>query len=321
MNHPVIIVAFASLFAALFGFAIVRGGVCTLAAMEDLVLKGKGNRLQGFAEIWVWVAAFFLLAYYGWDVTFTSATYSATAASIVGGLLLALGAFINQACPFGTIAGIGSGYWAYLATPVGLFVGSVIHYRHLSFLSPEVSTLEAPLFDVSPIALFPISLFLGWRVLRIIRGHVTSGGITTGLRSAWTPLSASVIVGISFSLLALLVGGWSYTQLLGDLASQRYERLGERALFFVAMFAGALIGGLTDKGWHPKPATLKDVLLCFTGGLLMGIGNKLVPGAHDSLTLIGQPLLLPYAWVSMAIIYLTLATTYWVVKLRARSRK
>jgi hypothetical protein len=87
------------------------------------------------------------------------------------------------------------------------------------------------------------------------------------------------------------------------------------------MFAGALIGGLTDKGWHPKPATLKDVLLCFTGGLLMGIGNKLVPGAHDSLTLIGQPLLLPYAWVSMAIIYLTLATTYWVVKLRARSRK
>jgi uncharacterized membrane protein YedE/YeeE len=315
------IIALASFFAALFGFSLVRGGVCTLAAVEELVLERKWRRLQGLAELWLWIIAFFLTAYFACGIKFTSTVYAATLSSLIGGVLLGLGAFINQACPFGTIVAIGSGYWSYIATPIGLFVGSVIHFRHLSFLSPRPTSTDSLLFTLSPFVLIPIVGVLSWRLTRLVLDRARSESISNLLRHAWSPLVASLFVAISFSALILLAGGWTYTQLLADLASNRYELIGERLLLFVAMFSGALAGGLTDKGWCPKPATLRGLLCCFTGGFIMGIGHKLVPGAHDSLTLIGQPLLMSYAWVSMGVIYLTLAFIYATIKIRRRLRR
>ena len=37
----------------------------------------------------------------------------------------------------------------------------------------------------------------------------------------------------------------------------------------------------------------------------MGAGASLAPGAFDGLTLLGQPLLLPFAWAVMAVVYFT----------------
>lgn len=314
-------VCLAMLLAALFGFSIVRGGVCTLAAVEEAVLQGRWRRLQAFAEVWLWVVALFLGAHVVGGFEIGNVSYAATLLTVLGGALLALGAFVNQACPFGTIAGIGSGYWSYLATPVGFFVGSVIHFHLLDFLAPLPSQMQSPLFAVSPFLLLPLLVFLGWRLVGIVRHLSDAGCFVSALRGGWNPLSASVVVAFSFAGLAITVGGWSYTQLLSDLAAHRYELLGERLLFFVAMFAGSLAGGITDKGWHPQRATLKALTRCFLGGLIMGIGNRLVPGAHDSLTLIGQPLLLPHAWLAMATIYLTLALIYAVVKARRCSQQ
>lgn len=320
MSISPIILAIASLFAAVFGFSIVRGGVCTLAAVEELVLEGRWKRLQGFAELWLWIGTFFLIAHVGFGIEFTKFSYEATISTIVGGFFLAFGAYVNQACPFGTIAAIGSGYWSYLATPIGLFAGSVIHVRHLSFLSPQASPLDSPLLTLSPLLLAPILVWLAWRCTRGISRHARSGDIHVFVRNAWSPLFASVVVAVSFCALAFLVGPWSYTQLLADLASERYEAIHERLVLLMAMFGGAIAGGLTDKGWSPKPATPKGLLYRFVGGFIMGIGHKLVPGAHDSLTLVGQPLMLSYAWVSMAIIYLTLGVVYMIIRVRRRVR-
>lgn len=320
MNLSPGIVSIAALLAAIFGFSIVRGGVCTLAAVEEAVLQSRWQRLQGFAEVWLWAVALFLAAHVGWGFELQHVSYAATLVTVVGGALLALGAFVNQACPFGTIAGIGSGYWSYLATPVGFFVGSFIHFHFFDFLAPVQSEMRSPLFAVAPILLLPLIVFLGWRLTVILRHLSEAGCFVRALRGGWNPVSASVVVAFSFSGLAILVGGWSYTQLLSDLAARRYELLGERAIFFVAMFVGSLVGGLTDKGWRSQGASFKGLARCFVGGLLMGIGNRLVPGAHDSLTLIGQPLLLPHAWLAMGTIYLTLASIYAVVRMRRCSQ-
>ena len=43
--------------------------------------------------------------------------------TVAGGVLLGLGAWVNGACVFGTVARLGSGEWAYLLTPVGFYVG------------------------------------------------------------------------------------------------------------------------------------------------------------------------------------------------------
>lgn len=307
---------FASFFAGLFGFSLVRGGVCTLAAIEEAVLERRWQRLQAFAELWLWVGAFFLIAYFGFGVQFISASYEVTLASILGGFLLGLGAFINQACPFGTIVAIGSGYWSYLATPLGFFVGCLIHSRHLPFLSPRSIPPASPLLTLSPLILAPIVALIVWRVSPAVSSFTRPEGRSAFLRQAWPPLVASLFVAFSFCALVLLVGGWSYTQLFADLASDKYELMRERLILLATMFIGALIGGLTAKGWSPKPATIKSLVCCFVGGVMMGIGHKLAPGAHDSLTLIGQPLLLPYAWVAMTVIYLTLAAIYFLVILR-----
>ena len=38
----------------------------------------------------------------------------------------------------------------------------------------------------------------------------------------------------------------------------------------------------------------------------MGIGFSLAPGAFDGMTLLGQPLLLPFAWAVMSASYVTI---------------
>ena len=48
------------------------------------------------------------------------------------------------------------------------------------------------------------------------------------------------------------------------------------------------------------------VIRCSVGGLIMGIGFSVAPGAFDGLTLLGQPLLLPFAWVVMAASYVSI---------------
>ena len=41
-------------------------------------------------------------------------------------------------------------------------------------------------------------------------------------------------------------------------------------------------------------------------GLIMGLGFAVAPGAFDGLTLLGQPLLLAYAWVVMVASYFSI---------------
>ena len=45
--------------------------------------------------------------------------YPVSYLTVLGGVLLGLGAYINRACVFGAIARFGSGEWAYIATPTG----------------------------------------------------------------------------------------------------------------------------------------------------------------------------------------------------------
>ena len=45
--------------------------------------------------------------------------------TVLGGALLGFGAYVNSACVFGAIARLGTGEWAYLATPFGFYFGCV----------------------------------------------------------------------------------------------------------------------------------------------------------------------------------------------------
>src|SRR3954469_7596911 len=109
--------------AAIMGFAIQRGATCTVAAMDEVVTSRRFTRLVAMIEASLWVAGGLALAQAFHLLPKMPAAYEVGVHTVLGGMLLGLGAFVNRACVFGAIARLGSGEWAYLVTPVGFYVG------------------------------------------------------------------------------------------------------------------------------------------------------------------------------------------------------
>ena len=121
MDNVLVALAFgvSALCAALMGFAIQRGATCTVAAVDELVTRKRATRLVALVEASRWVLAGLLIARALGAERAMPAGYAAGAATIAGGALLGIGAYVNRACEFGAIARLGSGEWAYGVTPRG----------------------------------------------------------------------------------------------------------------------------------------------------------------------------------------------------------
>jgi toxin CptA len=119
---------------------------------------------------------------------------------------------------------------------------------------------------------------------------------------------ATVVIGVTFVLTLLLVGGtWGYTDVLAELARGMANNVTWRVLLLVALFGGALLGGWTAGRWTSTRPTAAQVARCFAGGALMAWGTLLIPGANDGLILVGMPLLRPYAWLAFGTMCVTIA--------------
>ena len=75
----------------------------------------------------------------------------------------------------------------------------------------------------------------------------------------------------------------------------------------LALYAGALIGGLTAGRWQCAPMSAAQLLRCFAGGVVMGWGSLLIPCSNDGLILIGIPRMRPYAWLAFACMVVAVA--------------
>src|SRR3712207_5813016 len=102
----------------LMGFAIQRGGTCTVAAIEEIVAERRFGRLAALVEASLWVGGGLVLLNAAGLLPVMPVGYAAGFTTVAGGMLLGIGAFVNRTCAIGTIARLGSGEWAYLATPV-----------------------------------------------------------------------------------------------------------------------------------------------------------------------------------------------------------
>ena len=308
----------AALCAGIMGFAIQRGGTCTVAAVDEVIDMRKADRLIALAEASLWVAGGLALASaMHWPLKMP-AGYSVTLWTVLGGALLGFGAFINQACVFGAIARFGSGEWAYLATPAGFYAGCA---------SVESTFMPAPaqlLAEVSPVLrgsgwigwLFLV--FVGWRVLKPALGVRTPARARQLAAKVWTPHAATTVIGIAFFFMLLLVGSWAYTETLADLARMHMSAgLAAKLVLLLALLGGAWWGGKTAGRFRSLRVGSAQLARCFTGGLLMGWGSLLIPGSNDGLILIGMPLLWPYAWLAFGTMCSTVAAALLVRKAMA----
>ena len=304
--------AAAALCVGVMGFAIQRGATCAVAAMDEIVGRRSCKRLLALVEASLWVAGGLLLVQLAQLLPTMPAGYSVNRWTVVGGVLLGLGAYVNRACVFGAIARFGSGEWAYAATPLGFYLGC------LSVTWVFAPPPHASLPYGSPVLQAPewvAALFLAFVAWRLVRPLWAPSRTALAVR-LWAPHAATTVIGLTFLATLLLAGAWAYTDLLAELARGMAANRAARCLLFAALLAGAAWGGWTAGHWRSTRVSGAQLLRCLAGGVLMGWGSLLIPGGNDGLILVGMPLLWPYAWVAFA----TMCLSIGAVQLLARRR-
>lgn len=306
MNLMISSVAFlvGILAAGLMGYAIQRGATCMVAAVDELVSQKRASRLLALAEAALWVTGGLFLASHAGLLARAPSGFALSVWSIIGGAMLGVGALVNRACAFGAVARFGSGEWVYALTPVGFFLGCLTAAPLLAGAMPTAQADPPPLFAlplwvgalmVPGLAWRAYEAFAAWR-RKALGAHV------------WSPHLATTVIGITFVITMLTVGGRAYTELLSDLARHgRAMNATPFALLFVALLLGAVAGGWTSGSFRKRPLSPTIAVRCLAGGWLMGLGSLLTPGGNDGLVLVGVPLLQPHAWAAIAAMIVAIA--------------
>ncbi|WP_235927548.1 YeeE/YedE thiosulfate transporter family protein [Sandarakinorhabdus rubra] len=294
--------AIALLAAALMGLAIQRGATCMVAAVAELVEQHKAGRALALAEAALWVGGLVILARMAGWLPDVPAGHAASWQAFAGGVALGLGAWLNAACMFGTIARIGSGQWAWLATPIGYYLACLA--------VPNVPTGPA---DMPPAlsSLLPLVIgfaaLLSWRLVQAQRAPSVAAWL-------WHPHRATLLIAVTFVITMLTVGAWAYTDALTALARAMNAQLGLRGVMVMALLGGAIGGGWLARSLRPIPVRAIDLVRCLAGGGLMGVGAVLVPGGNDGLIMVGLPLLQAQAWVAVPAMAATIALAIWAAQ-------
>ncbi|WP_066341565.1 YeeE/YedE thiosulfate transporter family protein [Azohydromonas lata] len=289
---------------ALMGFAIQRGGTCTVAAVEEFVQQRGTRRLRAMGEAALWVAGGLALAQAaGWTAVMPAAQ-PVSAATVAGAVLLGAGAWLNGACVFGAIARLGSGQWAQAAVPLGFYLGCL-------GLGAVLPAPAAPMpshaggLPAAPLAAAFV-LFALWRLVRGVWG-LRDGALRALPARVWAPHAATTVIGICFLLSWLIAGAWAYTDLLAALARRMAASSTLPLALLAALLGGAVLGGWTAGRLQPAWPTPAQWLRSLAGGALMAVGSLLIPGSNDGLLLVGLPLLHAHAWLALAVMVLTIA--------------
>ena len=294
----------AAICVGLMGYAIQRGATCTVAAMDEIVTRRSCRRLISLLEASVWVAGGLLVARALHMLGQMPAGYPVNTWTIVGGVMLGLGAFVNGACVFGAIARFGSGEWAYVATPIGFYVGCLSVGSLFAPPAPHKLAQDSPVLQASSWLALVFAAFVLWRLARPLFG---ARPLDWRAR-VWAPHAATIVIGVTFLAALLLVGAWAYTDVLAELARGMAGSLLARSLLLLALLLGAAVGGWTAGRFAHRPIRPAQLAKCFAGGVLMGWGSLLIPGGNDGLILVGMPLLWPYAWIAFGTMCVTIAT-------------
>jgi uncharacterized membrane protein YedE/YeeE len=295
--------------AALMGFANQRGGVCMVAAVEEIVVNRRFGRLLAVVEASLWVGAGFILLNAAHRLQTPPPAYRAGLATLAGGVLFGLGAVLNRSCLFGTIARLGSGQWAYLATPLGLFLGgwAMGRWRLAHEMHAASPVLAASVLGVGAALVF-VAVRLFAHGAQIRREHQPI------LAHLWSPYAATTLIALGFLIAFVAVGAWDYGEFLRELGQGDATGWLGKSLLSLALLAGAVVGGVAAGKFRLLRPGAASLAKCLAGGGLMGAGATLIPGGNSSLSLFGMPLLRPHAWLGFVVICLTIYVATRVIR-------
>ena len=305
--------AIAFLCVLVMGYAIQRGATCTVAAVSQLVEQGKWGRFVGLIEAAIWVAGGLLLARAMGFLPDLPKGWAASHTTVIGGMMLGAGAYVNRSCVFGTIAKIGARDWVYLATPLGFLGGAWAVSLLGASGAAQAATVTSPLIAAPTLV---VAAFLGFAILRV--AQVLLSKKSSLAERIWAPHEATVVIGISFAIMFVAAGAWAYTDLLAELATGMPGDVLVRLLLLTGLLAGSMIAGAIYGSGAKTPARARAMGRTFIGGAAMGAGSLLIPGSNDGLILVGMPLLYPHAWIGIGTMCLAILVSIHAERLWAQ---
>jgi uncharacterized membrane protein YedE/YeeE len=326
----------ASMLAAILGFSTHRASVCTVRAVAEVVTSRTGHMLASIGKSVLWVTAVtvpVLLLMPSAGLKF--AWWPLTGAAVLGGFVFGMGAAVNGACAYSTMARLVDGEGGMLVTVAAfafgiLVFGALVDWRWLERPLPIPAPVGSPsawrLALGSALALW--ALFEAARLWRTRPAGVRIRDLA--LAAQYRLSSGALLIGLAGAAIFLLYGSASYTgtvqQLVEASRGMRGFPAAERWVLLVAALIGMLLStvqrGSFRLDWRPRWMWLRNIC----GGVLMGLGVALTPGGNDALVLYGIPSLSPHAlpaFLAMAVgiaLGLSVMRTWFGIELRVACR-
>ena len=292
--------------AALLGFAAQRASICNVRAVAEVIGSRTGYMLASIAKsvLWVvvvtvpflWLMPGAAAALGGWRLSWIS---------LLGGLLFGMGAAVNGACAFSTLARLADGQLAMLGTLAGFLLGvagfELLAGAGLLFAPPAGTPLLGSVLAAGG-ARAAVVLIV-WGVYEASRLWRTRAAATRlhelAIAGQYRLSTAAMLIGLANGVLYLVDGAWGYTGTLqqsieGWLQIRMWPGSAQWVLF-VSLFAGMVLSTWQRRSLRIARAPLGAWLRTLSGGVLMGIGAALAPGGNDALILYGIPSLSPHA--------------------------
>jgi len=296
--------------AFVFGFSLSRASTCTVAATRRLVRRGKPDWLIGIGVAVCTATACLLLLRFGLGVDVPNAHILPIGLVLVAAaIIMGVGAYLNDGCFIGSVGRLTSGDPSFLTTFLGLIAA-----RHI------VNQWQR---DPSELLEFPISALMAEGTFFWVSALIGTFGAVYGVvrfaRKREPAILALCIMGIAAVLTFALNPEWSYEAWIGRmLAGQGLSNGLQIELAILALFSGATISAILNFKFTPRWPRLKRALLCFVGGILMGLGAIFTAGGNDTLLLWTIPNFVLHGLVVYAVMVATVASLILITGERKR---
>lgn len=269
--------SFIIVFAFGLGFTLSRASTCTVMATTRWVMQGKIDWLVGIliAVCWSGVTLLALRAIFPGQIE-TPPIVPINLTLIIASVVMGVGAFLNRGCFIGTVGRISSGNLSYLMTFVGLACARVLGEQGF-------------LYEVFDQELFPTMLAMESIVFWGTTCLFVSVFIYSGVRIYFKRQQAIIalcVMGVFAALTYASDPDWSYESWIGQIVNGQGLSNNYQIEFTVlALFSGAILSSVLNGKFSLEVPRLSMMMMCFAGGILMGLGAKFVPGGNDTLLL------------------------------------
>lgn len=284
--------------AFILGVALARANSCTVASAQRLVFERRPDWLIGLGIAIGWAGltmTIFAIALP--EVVKLPAQFPLTWQLVAGGVLLGIGATVNQGCFLGSIARLGRGDLGYALTLLGIALAMALKVQWQPwFLSQnpmegKVSLRPSGDLVAAGIIFLPIALFGLWHWLRRRRPTVL----------------ALIVVGVAGGTVYACNPDWSYSAgLYRIVANGAHPQTLLAESGAITVLAGVAVSAMFGHSFDLHLPSPRTMLARLSGGMLMGSGALLVPGGNDTLMLWSIPGLTLYGLVAYGVMLATI---------------